>query len=140
LEVDVKRNEIMIVLGLVLVVAAVLFWDQVMATFAGMTPLEAMQTIVQYILHVTVITIFGFLIFGLPEIVKPWIKMLKRSPRRWRSGPNAQWQKAPRMPKLTAEQRTLLLLQQLQNGRMPKQATPPSGTQGQNENPLDLNF
>lgn len=135
-----KRNEIMIVLGLVLVVAAVLFWDQVMATFAGMTPLEAMQTIVQYILHVTVITIFGFLIFGLPEIVKPWIKMLKRSPRRWRSGPNAQWQKAPRMPKLTAEQRTLLLLQQLQNGRMPKQATPPSGTQGQNENPLDLNF
>lgn len=135
-----KRSEIMIVLGLVLVVGAVLFWDQVMDTFSGMSPLEAMQTIVQYILHVTVITIFGFLIFGLPEIAKPWIRMLKRTPKRWRSGPNAQWQRKPRMPKMTAEQRTLLLLQQLQNGRVPKQATPPSTTQGQNENPLDLKF
>lgn len=134
-----KRSELIILLGLVLVVAAVLFWDQVKDIFAGMTPLEAMQTVVQYILHVVVITIFGYVIFGLPAILKPWLKMLRRSPRRWRSGPNAQWQKAPRMPKLTAEQRTLLLLQQLQNGRMPRQATPPSSTQ-QNENSLDLNF
>lgn len=134
------KREVMIVLGLVLVAAAVLFWDQIMSAFAGMTPLEAMQTIVQYILHVTVITIFGFLIFGLPEIVKPWIKMLKRAPKRWRSGPNAQWQKAPRMPKLTAEQRTLLLLQQLQNGRMPRQTTPPSNMHEKDEQPLDLKF
>lgn len=135
-----KRSEIMIVLGLVLVVAAVLFWDQVMAIFAGMTPLEAMQTIVQYVLHVTVITIFGFLIFGLPEIARPWIKMLKRTPKRWRSGPNAKWEKTPRMPKLTAEQRTLLLLQQLQNGRMPRRSLPTNDSNSQNEQPLDLNF
>jgi hypothetical protein len=134
------KREVMIVLGLVLVAAAVLFWDQIMSAFAGMTPLEAMQTIVQYILHVTVITIFGFLIFGLPEIVKPWIEMLKRAPKRWRSGPNAQWQKAPRMPKLTAEQRTLLLLQQLQNGRTPRQTTPPSNMYEKDEQPLDLKF
>lgn len=131
----------MIVLGLVLLVAAILFWDQIAAIFAGMTPLEAMQTIVQYILHVTVITIFGFLIFGLPEIIRPWIKMLKRGPKQWRSGPNAKWQKKPRLPKLTAEERILLLLQQMQNSRTPRPpSAQPREAQGSNDAPLDLKF
>jgi hypothetical protein len=143
-----KRNEIMMVGGLVLVAGAILFWDQVKTLFTGMTPLEAMQTIVQYILHVTVITIVGFLIFGLPEIVEPWIKMAKRygkqSSRRWKGGPNAHWQaRTPKMPRLTQEQRFMLWLQQMQNGRMPKIKAPRKEERTDDDNkqpPLDMKF
>lgn len=144
LEADVKK-EYLLVLGLVAVIGGLLFFDQVMAVFQGMTPLDAIQTIWQFILHVTVGTIFAYLIIGLPEIVKPWVRMLRRRRRIWRAGPDARGesQNTPRMPRLTAEQRTILLLQQLQNGggkHTPPLAPPHLGKNGEGEHPLDLKF
>lgn len=99
------RKEILIFLGLIAVAGLALFFDDVLAYFNGMTPLEAIQQIFTFILHVTIGTVCGYVVFGLPAIVKPWVRMLRRNRRHaWRSGPNAQWAKTPRQPtpKLTA--------------------------------------
>lgn len=62
---------------LLLMIAAVLFWRQVWGLFAGMTVLEAMGTIVQFILHVTVATLAGYAVMLVPEYVMPWLKAFR---------------------------------------------------------------
>lgn len=62
---------------LLLMMAAVLFWRQVWGLFAGMTVLEAMGTIVQFILHVTVATLAGYAVMLIPEYVAPWLKAFR---------------------------------------------------------------
>lgn len=100
------KKETLVLLGLIAVAGLALFFDDVAAWLGGMTPLEAVKQIATFILHVTVGTVAATALFGLPKIVKPWMRMLKRRQRRaWRSGPDAQWQtRTPsvRMPKLTA--------------------------------------
>ncbi len=87
---------------LLLMIAAVLFWRQVWGLFAGMTVLEAMGTIVQFILHVTVATLAGYAVTMLPEYVAPWLKAFRweqRTARRARRHGQeaAPVMKAPRM-------------------------------------------
>lgn len=100
------KKEILIFFGLIAVAGLAMFFDDVMAYFNGMTPLEAIKQIFTFVLHVTVGTVCGYVVFGLPAIAKPWMQMLRRKRRAsWRSGPNAHWQaKVPRVqaPKLTA--------------------------------------
>lgn len=108
-------------LALVGVAGAAIFWQDVAAYFMGMSPLEALKTIVTYFLHLAIGTVAAVVVFGLPKVIQPWMRYFKRHQRnKWRSGPNAQWQtKAPRVqaPKLTA---TLT---------MPKQAAPRPSTE-----------
>ena len=87
---------------LLLMIAAVLFWRQVWGLFAGMTVLEAMGTIVQFILHVTVATLAGYAVMLVPEYVAPWLKAFRwkqRTVRRARRHGQeaAPVMKAPRM-------------------------------------------
>lgn len=76
------------VLTLIVTIAAVLFWKQVLGVFAGMSVLEAMEFIVTFVLHVTVGTVAAYVIFGLPEIVKPWVRMFRQKRRAQRRGRN----------------------------------------------------
>jgi len=116
------KKDLLALCAVVLIVGAVLFYDQIINIFRGMSPLEAMQTIWTFVLHIAVGTIFAYVIFGLPEIVKPWLKTMRR---RWKNGPNARWknnqqpQTNVRMPRLTAEQKFLLLLAKMNNGQRP---------------------
>lgn len=78
----------MIFLSVVLMIAVALFWRQVWGIFAGMSVLEAMNTIVTFILHVAVATIAAYAVMLIPEYVLPWLKALrwKRSGRRSAEG------------------------------------------------------
>lgn len=94
----------LIVLTFIAAIGGLVFHDQVAGLFAGMTPLEALETIVTFVLHVAVTTIAAYVAYTLPEIAKPWVKTFRwkrRAERRgrhgdggWQSGPNAHWGRA----------------------------------------------
>lgn len=92
---------ILIVLTFIALIGGLVFHDQVLAIFAGMTPLAALKLITDYILHVAVVTVIGFVVFGLPEIVKPWLALLRRKRRSLRRGhaPAHTQQAAQRAPR-----------------------------------------
>lgn len=93
------KNSLLIVLGIVAVIGAALFGDQVLALFAGMSPLEALRMIVTFILQAAVATIAATIALGLPTWMKPWIRMLRRKRRaaRGRESVRAVTPRAPRM-------------------------------------------
>jgi uncharacterized membrane protein YcjF (UPF0283 family) len=74
----------MIVLTIILLIAVVLFWREVWGIFAGMSVLEAMNTIVTFILHVAVATIAVYALTLIPEYVMPWLKVFKIKQRQAR--------------------------------------------------------
>ena len=74
-------KNLMIFLVTVLLIASALFWRQVWGIFAGMSVLEAMNTIVTFILHVAVATIAAYAVMLIPEYVLPWLKAF-----RWKRG------------------------------------------------------
>ena len=87
---------------LLLMIAAVLFWRQVWGLFAGMTVLDAMGTIVKFMLHVTVATLAGYAVMLIPGYVTPWLKAFRwkqRTARRARRHRQADVpvMKAPRL-------------------------------------------
>lgn len=107
-------------LALVGVAGAAIFWQDLAAYFMGMSPLEALKTIVTYLLHLAVGTVAAVVVFGLPKIVQPWMRYFKKHQRnKWRSGPNAQWQ--PKTPRAPAQKLTATLT-------MPKQTSPRPST------------
>jgi hypothetical protein len=111
----------MIVLGVIVVIAAALFWREVLALFAGMSPLEAMQQIVTFILHVAVATIAAYAVMTVPEFLKPWLQTFRfrqRQARRGHGAPAVQSVKTPGISKLSRDKILIALIQQL----MQKQA------------------
>jgi hypothetical protein len=111
----------MIVLGVVVVIAAALFWREVLALFAGMSPLEAMQQIVTFILHVAVATIAAYAVMTVPEFLKPWMQTFRfrqRQARRGHGAPAVQSVKTAGISKLSKDKILIALIQQL----MQKQA------------------
>lgn len=80
------KGGLLIFLGIVMVIGAALFGDQVMALFAGMTPLEAMRMIVTFVLHVAVAKIISYAAFTAPELLKPWLRTFRRKRRQARRG------------------------------------------------------
>jgi hypothetical protein len=72
------NKKIMIALGFIVLIGAALFYDQIWAVFSGMSVMESMKFIVTFILHVTVGTICAYVLFGLPEIIKPWVRLLRQ--------------------------------------------------------------
>lgn len=101
-----------IVLVLVLVVSVGLFWQDVFAIFVGMTPLQAMEQIVTFILHVAVATIAVYAVTTLPELIKPWLKTFKRQQRQARRGRLSVSAKVPkpRLPKPKASQQPVVMV------------------------------
>jgi Sec-independent protein translocase protein TatA len=74
-------KQALLILSLIALAAAALFWQQVWAIFDGMTVLESLEMIVQYILHVTVVTILMWGVTTLPELIKPWMRALRQKRR-----------------------------------------------------------
>ncbi len=110
-----------IVLGVIVVVAAALFWREVLGLFAGMSPLEAMQQIVTFILHVAVATIAAYAVMTVPELLKPWIQTFRsrqRQARRGRGSTAVRSVKTQGMPKLNKDKMLIALIQR----QMQKQA------------------
>jgi len=71
------NKKLLIIISLVLLIGSALFYDQVLAAFNGMTPLESLQFLANYILHAMVATIVGIVLVGLPKIMQPWINALR---------------------------------------------------------------
>jgi hypothetical protein len=110
-----------IVLGVIVVAAAALFWREVLGLFAGMSPLEAMQQIVTFILHVAVATIAAYAVMTVPELLKPWIQTFRsrqRQARRGRGSTAVRSVKTQGMPKLNKDKMLIALIQR----QMQKQA------------------
>jgi hypothetical protein len=87
-----KRKDFMIVLVIIVLIGAFLFHDQILASFQGMSPMEAMKFIVSFVLHVAVATIVSYIAYTLPEFVKPWMNMMRTNRRRGRRQPTQQKQ------------------------------------------------
>lgn len=101
----------MTILTVILMAAAALFYEQIWALFSGMTVLEAMEMIVQFILHAVVATIVGYAAMTVPEFIKPWMKLHRRNQRAIRRGRQVVQVRAPviKQNKLTVEQLLRLL-------------------------------
>lgn len=72
------KRFVTVYLILVLIIAGILFKDLVINLFRGMTPLEAMKQIITFMLHVTVITILAYVLFGFHAIIEGWIKFWRK--------------------------------------------------------------
>lgn len=79
-------KQVITILSLIALAATVLFWQQVWAIFAGMTVLESLEMIVQFILHVAVGTIVVYGVTTAPELIRPWMRALRQKRRAQRRG------------------------------------------------------
>lgn len=122
------RRFVLTVVILALIAGVMLFPDQVLAQFRGMTPLKAMKTIVTFILHVAVGTILAYAAYTLPEIVSPWLKALKRrlNGKKYKSTDFQKVQKTPRMS--TDALMRAYMLQQMSGKSKPVDSAPRDDT------------
>ncbi len=105
-----------ILLSVIVVIAAALFWREVTGIFAGMSPLEAMRQIVTFILHVAVATILAYAAMTVPEFIKPWLRTFKfrqRQARRVHSSAVLRSVKTQGAPKLNKDRMLIALVEQL---------------------------
>lgn len=105
-----------ILLGVIVVIAAALFWREVTGIFAGMSSLEAMRQIVTFILHVAVATILAYAVMTVPEFIKPWLRTFKfrqRQARRIRGNTAVLSVKTLGTPKLNKDRMLIALVEQL---------------------------
>ncbi len=121
-----KKN-LLVVAVIVLVIGVALFHEQVWALFRGMTPLESLKFIFNFVLHVVVVTIVSYIAYTLPEIVTPFLRMFKRNRRTARRNRSQVKPVSTRQPKLTTDMllREYILKQALsKTGRGAAQPTP----------------
>lgn len=105
-----------ILLSVIVVIAAALFWREVAGIFAGMSPLEAMRQIVTFILHVAVATILAYAAMTIPEFIKPWLRTFRfrqRQARRIHGNTAVRNVKTQRTPKLNKDRMLIALVEQL---------------------------
>lgn len=115
------NKHILIILLFVLGIGAAFYADDILAVFHGMGPLEALEFILNYVLHVAVVTIVAFLVFGLPEIVKPWMRVLRRKQRAIRRGElPSRAPSTPRMPRTNKDALLAWMAAQLARVQTPK--------------------
>lgn len=102
----------MVFLIALVLIACALFWRQVWGIFAGMSVIESMSMIVQFVLHATVATIIGYVAMTLPEYIKPWLKTFRwkqRQARRVSRRPVQSIEPVMNSRKLTVDQILRLL-------------------------------
>ena len=129
-------KNILLGLTMILMTGAALFWKEVWGVFAGMSVLESLSMIVQFILHVTVATIAGYVVFGLPEIVTPWLRMLRQKRRAVRRGRRVQALPA----RSAATQPKKLTVDQLLRVLAPTRTIKKESVAQQTDPPVDLHF
>jgi len=121
-------KQILIPLIFIAAIGGLVFHDQVLALFAGMTPLAALKLITDYVLHVAIVTIIGMVVLGLPEIVKPWLRMLRRKQRTTRRGQvSPHHLAAPRTPRINKDAVLTWLVSRMakSEGKVQPSQTPP---------------
>ena len=69
-----------------LAISAALFQEELVRIFGGMGPLETMQAIAGFVLHYLWVTILGFTVTLVPELIGPWLKTFKKKQRDIRRG------------------------------------------------------
>ena len=111
-----KKN-ILIMAVIVLVIGVALFHEQVWALFRGMTPLESLKFIFNFVLHVVVVTIVSYIAYNLPEVVTPFLRLFKRNRRAARRNRSQGKPASIRAPKLTTD---MLLREYVLKQAMPK--------------------
>lgn len=77
-------KQLIAILTLIALAATALFWKQVWSLFIGMSVLESLEMIVQFILHVAVGTIVVYGAATAPELIKPWMRSFRRKQRQAR--------------------------------------------------------
>ena len=133
------KKDILIFLGLIAMAGIVIFIDPIWKYFSTMGPLEAIQQIFTFILHVVIVTICVYVVTTLPEIVKPWMKVLKLRAK-WESGPNAHWRRPGEpatkvsSPRLTNDQKFMMMLMKMsQPGRPSARPLPHRGNESDDD-------
>ena len=98
------NKHILIILLFVLGIGAAFYADEILAIFHGMSPLEALEFIFNYVLHAAVVTIVASLALGLPKLIQPWMRVLRRKRKALRRGefPNRA-PLTPRTPRLNKD-------------------------------------
>ena len=120
------NKHILIIITFVLGIGAVLFADQVLAIFHGMSPLEAMRTIWTFVLHVAVTTILGYVVVGLPAIAKPWLRMFRQKRKATHRSMDVQKTATQRAPRINKDQVLLWLASQMTKGKATTETRQPS--------------
>ncbi len=112
------------ILSLIALSAAALFYEQVLAIFAGMSVMESLAMIVKFILHVAVATIAGSLVMALPKFINPWFRTLRRRQRDSRRARNVvSPTAAPKPRRLTVNE---LLTMLAPNGKVKNTSPEPA--------------
>jgi len=122
------KKGVLILSVIALVVGAVFFGDQVLSTFRGMSPLEAMKFIVTFILHITAGTIAAYMLYNLPEIFGPFVKLLKGGSSKRQMGRRTEAPKVQKTPRWSTDQMMRMFIdRELTKGSGRK--TPPTAPQ-----------
>ena len=108
----VVKKDFVPVLAVILVVGAILFHEQVLAIFRGMSPLDAMQFIMKFVLHATVVTVLSYIVLSIPKMARPFFRMLRGRHRHRRERYTHQMKTARvKSPHISNEQIIQLLRQ-----------------------------
>lgn len=115
------NKHILIILLFVLGIGAAFYADEIVTIFHGMSPLEALEFIFNYVLHAAVVTIVAFVVMGLPKLVQPWMRVLRRKRKALRRGelPNRA-PLTPRTPRLNKDAALAWMAAQLARVQTPK--------------------
>lgn len=120
----IKKETLIFLIGLCMI-AALVFWREVVAFISAMTPGEAVEFIMTFTLKAVVLAILSWLMVHAPEFIRPWLKLRRQAFRQkqkmTRRGLGMQ-PATPHMPRLNKDQALLWMMNQLQ--RQPKTGTP----------------
>jgi hypothetical protein len=136
------KRFVMTVSILGLIIGVTIFPEQVLGLFRGKSPLESMQMIATFILHVVTVTIGLWVVYTLPEIFGPWMKVVRGKILSLRIGKKRRGLETPphsvgqRMPRLTTAQMLQMLMMQ-QSQRSPRRDMP-NQPAGQDEIRIDF--
>ncbi len=130
------NKPLMVFILIALVIGGALYADQILALFHGMSVLESLQFIWQFVLHVAVITILVYVIQTLPEFVKPWSKALglkwRLRLRQVRRGKGAEGQKMQRAKPMSTDQlMRMYIAKQMSSGIKTSQHQPVNGDENE---------
>lgn len=108
------NKHILIVLTFIAAIGGLVFYDQVLAFFHGMTPLGAIDFIMTFVLKAVVLSIISWLVYHLPELLRPWWRMVRPSLRQKRQHQSQGAPVRPRAPRMNKDALLAWMARQLQ--------------------------
>lgn len=132
----IKKEPLIFLVGLC-AVAALVFWRQVAAYFAAMTPFDAIDFIMTFVLKAVVLAILSWVGYHAPKFIRLWLRLKRQAFRQkqkmMRRGMTPSKPASPHVPRLNKDQVLYWMANQLQ--RQTKTGTPKSTPAG-NEPPV----